>query len=79
MKIIYYKLIKLVINIISLTKVIYNIFIRYSSISKSIISNLELVFTLKFWFLFYFILVLNIISLSLFTYKLITKLEDKIV
>lgn len=38
-KLVYYKLVKVTINILGLTKVIINMFIYYFSICKSIITN----------------------------------------
>lgn len=46
-KIIYYKPIKVTINILDLTKVIINVIMYYYSILKSIIMDLGLLFILK--------------------------------
>ena len=45
---IYYELVKVIIYQPGLEKVIFNIVIRYYSISDSIISDWDLFFTLKF-------------------------------
>ncbi len=47
-KIIYYKSIKVIIDMSSLAKVIINMIVRYHSISKSIIMNRSLLFISKF-------------------------------
>ena len=67
------------INILSLTKVIFNIVIRYSGISNPIINNWNNVFILKFYFLLYFFLVLITNFLLLSTYKLINKPNIRII
>lgn len=58
---IYYKLVKIVINILSLVKVIFNIIIKYYNILNFIINKKDTVFILKFLFLLYYFLVLNVV------------------
>lgn len=53
-KIVYYKLIKAIINIVYLAKVIINIEIKYYKMSELIVSNQSLLFDSKFWFLLYY-------------------------
>lgn len=52
-KIVYYNLVKININATNLSKIITNIIIKYHDLPKSIISNLGLLFTLRFWSLLY--------------------------
>ena len=47
-KIVYYKLVKITINISGLIKVIIDVVIYYYNIFKSIVINQNLLFTLKF-------------------------------
>ena len=51
-----YKLVKVIINALGLTKIIINIVIRHHNLLDSIISNWELLFILKFWSLLYYFL-----------------------
>ena len=53
---IHYKLIKAIINTISLVEVIINVIIRYYSLSDLIVTNRELLFTSKFWSSLYYFL-----------------------
>ena len=55
-KIVYYKLIKIIINTLDLAKVIINIVVRYYSFSNSIITNWGSLFILKFCLLLYYFL-----------------------
>ena len=48
-KMIYYKLVKVIINVPSLIKIIINIIIRYHGLLNSIVINQRLLFTSKFW------------------------------
>ena len=48
---IYYKPVKIMINIPGLAKVIIDLVLHYHNIAKLIIINQGLLFTLKFWFL----------------------------
>lgn len=50
-KIVYYKLVKIRINVASLAGVIINIVVKYHSVQKSFFSDQSLLFTLKFRFL----------------------------
>ena len=52
--IIYYKLIKVIIDILDLVEVIMDILIHYPCISKSIYINQDSLFSSKFWSLFYY-------------------------
>ena len=56
MKIIYYELVKIIINISKLIKVIINVIMWYHSFSDSIVTNWGLPFTFKFWLLLYYFL-----------------------
>ena len=53
---IYYKYIKITINILSLAKVIIDMVIQYHKILKSIVMDQGLLFISKFWFLLYYFL-----------------------
>ena len=53
---IYYKSIKVIINILGFVKVIINILIKYHGLLDFIITNLGLLFTSKFWLLLYYFL-----------------------
>ena len=55
-KIIYYKVVKITINVLGLLKIIINIVMRYHSLSKLIISNYNSLFPSKFQFLWYYFL-----------------------
>ena len=55
-KIVYYKLVKIIINILGLAKIIINIIIKYYSLSNLIITNQKFLFILKFWLLLYYFL-----------------------
>ena len=46
---VYYKLVKVTINVSGLVKVIIDMVVRHHSLLDSIISDCRLVFTLKFW------------------------------
>ena len=50
-KMVYYKYVKITIDILSLIKVIINVVIYYHDIFKSIITNQNSIFILKFYFL----------------------------
>ena len=50
---VYYKLIKIIINILSFIKIIINIVIKYYNFLNLIIINKSLLFTSKFWLLLY--------------------------
>ena len=50
-KIVYYKLIKVTINIPKLVKIIIDMMVQYYGLPNSIISNRGAIFTSKFWFL----------------------------
>lgn len=53
---IYYKLIKTIINSAKLSELIIHIVIRYLDLSNSIVSNKRMLFTSKFWsYLYYFL------------------------
>ena len=51
---IYYELIKIIINILGLKKVIIDIIIRYHKFLNSNIINKSLLFISKFWSLLYY-------------------------
>ena len=53
-KIVYFKLIKAIIDILGLTKVIFNIIIKYYSLLNLIISKSKIFFILKSWLLLYY-------------------------
>lgn len=75
----YYKLIKVIINILGLAKVIFDMVIRYYSNLKFITSNKSLVFILKSDYSYTTFSVLKS-SLSMFSIlKLISKYKIKIV
>lgn len=48
-KMVYYKSIKIIIDVASLVEVIINVVVRYHSLSESIISNFGSLLTSKFW------------------------------
>ena len=50
-KIVYYVLVKITINILDLAKVIINMVIYHHGVVESIVTNRDLFFTSKFWFL----------------------------
>lgn len=50
---IYYKLVKIIIDVFNIAKVIINLVVWYHGFHKLIISNCKSVFTLKFWSLLY--------------------------
>lgn len=52
----YYKLVKVTINILSLVEIIINVVMQHHGLSNSIISNQWAVFTFKFWFVLYYFL-----------------------
>ena len=51
LKIVYYKLIKVIIDAPGLSEVIINVVVRYHDFLDSIITNQRLLFTSKFWLL----------------------------
>ena len=53
---IYYKMVKILIDVSGLVKVIINIIVRYYGLPESIIINCNLLFISKFWFLLYYFL-----------------------
>ena len=55
-KMVHYKLVKIVIDAPDLIKVIINIIIRYYSLPDLIVTNRRLLFTLKFWSSLYYFL-----------------------
>ncbi len=55
-KIVYYKPMKVTIDILGLVKVILNIIVHYNKIIKSIVIDQGLFFILKFWFCLYYYL-----------------------
>ena len=56
MKIVYYKLIKVIIDVLKLDKVIFDIVVLHYSLSNSILINKGLLFIFKFWLLLYYFL-----------------------
>lgn len=48
-KMVYYKLVKVIIDAFGLAEVIINVVVRYHKLSNSIITNSRSVFMLKFW------------------------------
>ena len=48
---IFYKLVKITINVLDLAKLIINIVIYHHGITELIVTDQNLLFTLKFWFL----------------------------
>ena len=48
---VYYKLIKITINILGLSKVIINMIVQYYDLSNTIVTEKGFLFTLKFWWL----------------------------
>ena len=48
---VYYKLVKISINALGLAKVIINVVVWHYSLPDSIVTNNDLLFTLKFWLL----------------------------
>ena len=55
-KIVYYKSVKVTINTFGLAEVIVNVIVRYYGLTNSIVTNRELLFTLKFCSLLCYIL-----------------------
>ena len=53
-QIIYYKLVKIVIDALRLAEMIIIIVIQYHGFPNSIISNRRAIFIFKFWFLLYY-------------------------
>lgn len=53
-KIVYYKPVKTMINIVGLIEIIINVIIRHHYLAKSIISDPGLLFISKFWSLLYY-------------------------
>ena len=51
-KIVYYKLIKIIINILDFIKVIINVIIKYYNLLNLIVINQRFFFILKFWIFF---------------------------
>ena len=58
-KMIYYKLVNIIINVLGLEKIIINIVVRHYDFSDIIIIDQELLFTLKFWLLLHYFLGIN--------------------
>ena len=53
---VYYKLIKVIINVLDLVEVIINMVVHYHRVLESIVMDQGLLFTSKFWsLLFYFL------------------------
>ena len=50
-KMVYYKQVKVTINIISLAEVIINLVMKHYGLPDSIVTNQKLLFSLKFWLL----------------------------
>ena len=76
---VYYKLVKVMINRVDLAKMIINIIVYHCKVSESIIINQGLLFILKFWFLLYYFLKIKKSYPQLFTYKRMVKQKDKII
>ena len=53
---VYYKLIKVTINALSLAKVIINMVVKHHGLLNSIVTNQKLLFISKFWSLLYYFL-----------------------
>ena len=53
---VYYKLVKVIINAVGLAKVIIDMEMRYYGLLDFIISNRGAIFTFKFWFSLYYFL-----------------------
>ena len=53
-KIVYYKLIKIIINTSELAEILLDIIVWYYSLSDLIVSNKSLLFISKFWLLLYY-------------------------
>lgn len=53
-KIVHYEPVKTILEAVGQAKIIINMLVRYHGFLKSIISNQDLLFTLKFWFLLYY-------------------------
>lgn len=51
MKIVYYKRVKVTINVPGLVEVIINMIIYYRGVPESVVTDQELLFKSKFWFL----------------------------
>lgn len=78
-KIVYHKLVKVIINVSELTEVIINVTIQHHDFLDSIITNQKSVFTLKFWFsLCYFFGIKRRLS-NIFIRRVIAKLRIKTV
>ena len=58
-KMVYYKLVKVTINTLSLANIIINVMVRHHDFLDSIVTNRELLFTLKFWSLLCYFLDIN--------------------
>ena len=54
MKMVYYELVKVTIDVSGLVEVIFNVIIQHHGLSNSIVSNIGLLFTSKFWSLLYY-------------------------
>ena len=78
-KMIYYKPIKVTIDVLSLVKVIINMVLCYFRVLESIIMERSLLFISKFWFLLYYFLKIKKTYLQLLTYKQIARLRHKTV
>ena len=77
-KIIYYKPVKVMINIPGQAKVIINMFVYHHGVSKSIIMNRDLLFISKFWSSLYCFLQIQKRYSQPFTRKWMTRQKDKI-
>lgn len=78
-KIIYYKLVKIIINAPSLAKIMIYIIIYHHNFLDSIVNNQKLVFTSKFLFFFTTFLVISAAFLLPTNCKLIIRLSNKII
>ena len=70
---VYYKLVKVIINILGLAKVIINVIVHYYKVPELIIIDQGLLFIIKFWFSLCYFLKIKKSYLQPFIYKRIAR------
>ena len=76
---VYYKLIKVKIHILIQAKVIINVIVYQHGVLESIVTNWDLLFISKFWFLPYYFLEIKKSYLQPSTHRYIARQRDKTV
>ena len=76
---VYYKLIKTIIDVLGFAKIIMSVIVQHYDLPNLIINNKSLLFTSKFWSMFYYFLASRNAYLPPSIYKLAVKPNSKII